>query len=80
IADPNVVDNTVLLSTGTSDGVGLQITHNSQVMELGENIQVLSNVPDGNVSLPFEVSYIRVSRDLYVGSVNSVATFTISYP
>ncbi|WP_299144426.1 fimbrial protein, partial [uncultured Vibrio sp.] len=26
IADPNVVDNTVLLSTGTSDGVGLQIT------------------------------------------------------
>uniref|UniRef100_UPI003457E8E9 fimbrial protein n=1 Tax=uncultured Vibrio sp. TaxID=114054 RepID=UPI003457E8E9 len=80
IADPNVVDNTVLLSTGTSDGVGLQITHDGDPMTLGENVEVLTNAPDGNVSLPFEVSYFRVSRDLYAGSVNSVATFTISYP
>lgn len=79
-ADPSILDGSVLLNTGTSDGVGLQLKQNGNVVTLGRNIRIINIAPDGINQIPFEASYYRVNRALNAGSVNSVATFTITYP
>ncbi|MHC6799271.1 fimbrial protein [Vibrio antiquarius] len=78
--EPSVLDGTVLLNTGTSDGVGLQLKKNGNVVDVGRNIRIIDSAPDGVTQVPFTVSYYRLNRTLNPGSVNSVATFTITYP
>lgn len=78
--DPSISDGSVLINTGTSDGVGLQLTQSGNVVILGSDKRVINSAPDGIYQIPFEASYYRVNRTLNPGSVNSVATFTISYP
>ncbi|GAL10995.1 hypothetical protein JCM19233_1980 [Vibrio astriarenae] len=80
IVDADALDGSVIASTGTSDGVGIQIKHNGSPMQLSENVRVINGAVGDFVTASFTASYYRVNRDLVAGSVNSVATYTVTYP
>ncbi|GAL13434.1 hypothetical protein JCM19233_4436 [Vibrio astriarenae] len=49
-------------------------------MQLSENVRVVDGVVSDFVTASFTASYYRVNRELVAGSVNSVATYTVTYP
>ena len=71
--------NSVLGSTGTSSGVGIQILDATYTAVTLHDTHKLIDSTTGNATIQFFAQYYRLSSGLNPGSVNSAAIVTMSY-
>ncbi|MDQ8024316.1 MAG: fimbrial protein [Moraxellaceae bacterium] len=69
---------TVIRSTGTANGVGVQLTDSSSTPVAFGVERVVGATPNGALDLAFNARYYRTGT-VSAGSVNATATFTLSY-
>lgn len=69
---------TVIRSTGTANGVGVQLTDTSSAPVAFGVERVVGATPNGALDLAFNARYYRTGA-VSAGSVNATATFTLSY-
>ncbi len=78
-----------LASGSTAEGVGIQVLRGSDstlvrygpdsAQEGNPNQWEVGKFGNGDVTIPFNVRYVRTSDKLKPGKANGVATFTMSY-
>ncbi len=69
---------TVIRSTGTANGVGVQLTDNGSTPVGFGTESTVGATPNGALDLVYKARYYRTGA-LSAGSVNATATFTLSY-
>lgn len=84
----NGTDRLSLTADSTSSGIALQLLSANQPIVFaasgspgsGTAIKPASSASAGQINVPLEVQYIRNSASISAGTVNAIATFTLSYP
>jgi type 1 fimbria pilin len=84
----NGTDRLSLTSSSTASGIALQLLSARQPIVFaasgapggGTAVKPASQASAGQVNVPLEVQYIRNSTTISPGTVNAIATFTLSYP
>jgi type 1 fimbria pilin len=87
-SNPSNTTTTLGLAPGsTATGVGLQISNGDTPLAYGPDSPTAGNLNQwsagtatgGAFNIPLKVSYVRTSTSMNPGTVNGVATFTMSY-
>lgn len=65
-------------SGSTAQGVGVQVLYNDTPVKFGQLISY-GNASGGNINIPFDARLYQTDNKVFPGSVNSTATFTMTY-
>lgn len=71
--------SSVVASTGTATGVGIQLLHATDTPITLDQARTVVNSTSGNAAIPFSAQYYRLGSGAVARTVRAQATYTLSY-